>query len=227
MQDPIIGWSDRQPAGDSLRLTRALAQDLRASVHGLRMALEMAAGELAPGEAGRFLGLARAEADQLDRTVEQLGLWVRLLAGDVKIRLQRVDLAAAVAERPDGGPAGGGRTHRDQPVFVLADRSLLAPALDGLRDFLNAYALPREHAGVRVHPDGELELFGPLTLLPVLRAIVDNPVPDLGTARGPAVWLVGPSLAVAACRASDGTVWLERNDTGCSLWLAWRPAGGV
>jgi len=199
----------------TLRLTRALTQDLQASVHGLRLALDMMAG--APDDAGRYLGMARDEADRLERHVEQLGLWIRLLGGDVKVRPRRVDLRTVAAERlkeladlPDG------------PVTVLADKSLLLPALDGLRDFLKAYALPRDSAGVRIHADGELELFGSPSLLPVLQTVVDNPVPDLAAAKGPAIWLIGPALAVATCRASDGTVWLERSEPGCSLWLAFR-----
>lgn len=218
----MTGMGDRQPNGDSLRLTRALAHDLRASVHGLRMALEMMAGALSPdgsGGAGRYLGMAQHEAAQLERLVEQLGLWIRLLGGDLKVRLQRFDLRAAAAERLDEllDPAA-----QPEPVIVMADKQLMVPALDGLRDFLKAYALPREHVGVRVHPDGEMELFGPPSLLPVLQSVVENPVPDLAVAKGPAMWLVGPSLAVATCRASDGTVWLEQCEAGCALWLAWK-----
>jgi len=222
VQDPMIGWAGlNHRQGDSLRLTRALAQDLRASVHGLRMALEMMAGALVPGAAAdgadRYLGMARAETEHLDRLVEQLGLWIRLLGGDVKVRLQRLDLRTVAAERLDG-LAG----EPERPVVIEADRSLLVPALDGLRDVLNAYALPRENAGIRIHPEGELELYGPPSLLPVLQSVVDNPVPDLAVAKGPAMWLVGPSLAVATCRACGGTVWLERGATGCALWLAWK-----
>lgn len=222
MQDPMIGMGDRQPHGDSLRLTRALAHDLRASVHGLRMALEMMAGVLSADSAsgaGRYLGMAQDEAAQLERLVEQLGLWIRLLGGDLKVRLQRLDLRAFAAGRLAGLLDLDGE---QEPAFVMADKSLMAPALEGLRDFLKAYALPREHAGVRVYPDGEMELFGPPSLLPVLQSVVEHPVPDLAVAKGPAMWLVGPSLAVAACRASDGTVWLEQSEAGCALWLAWK-----
>jgi signal transduction histidine kinase len=217
----MIGLGDRQPYSDSLRLTRALAHDLRASVHGLRMALDMMAGTLTPGgghSAGRYLGMAQDEAAQLERTVEQLGLWIRLLGGDLKVRLQRLDLQAVAAERLLDLD-GSGQT---DAVIVMADKSLMVPALEGLRDFLRAYALPRENAGVRIHTDGTMELFGPPSLLPVLQSVVENPVPDLAVAKGPAMWLVGPSLAVATCRASEGTVWLEQSEAGCALWLAWR-----
>lgn len=205
MQDPVRALV---PRTDSVRLTRALAQDLQASVHGLRMALEMMAG--APDAAGRYLGMARAEAAQLDRLVEQLSLWIRLLVGDVKVRPQRVDL----------GALAGGRFEclaplPPEPVLILADRALLVPALDGLRDLLKAYSLPCEQGGVRIHADGALELYGPASLLPVLRSVVEQPVPDLAVAKGPAMWLVGPALAVAACRAVGGKVWVDEG----SLWL--------
>ncbi|HWI60705.1 MAG TPA: histidine kinase dimerization/phospho-acceptor domain-containing protein [Symbiobacteriaceae bacterium] len=214
MQDPI---RSREPKGDSVRLTRALAHDLRASVHGLRMALEMMAG--APDGAGRYLGMARAEAAQLDRLVEQLGLWIRLLVGDVKVRPQRVDLGALAAGRFEClaplPPA---------PVQVLADKALLVPALDGLSDLLKAYSLPCEQGGVRIHASGALELHGPAALLPVLRSVVESPVPDLAVAKGPAMWLVGPALAVAACRAFGGKARLEEREGRCALWLEFEQA---
>jgi signal transduction histidine kinase len=98
VHDPRIAANDRAPGSDPLRLTRALTQDLRASLHGLRLALDMMAGVLQGGEAGpvgRFLGMARTEAAQLDRLVEQLGLWIRLMGGDYKVHLQRLDLGAS------------------------------------------------------------------------------------------------------------------------------------
>jgi signal transduction histidine kinase len=218
VHDPRIAWNDRAPGSDPLRLTRALTQDLRASLHGLRLALDMMAGVLQGGEAGpvgRFLGMARTEAAQLDRLVEQLGLWIRLMGGDYRVHLQRLDLGALLTERCAGTT--------DTSVEVLADKGLMVPALDGLLDFLKAYALPEERSGIRLHAGG-LVLFGPDSLLPVLQTVVDDPVPDLQAAKGPAMWLVGPALAVAACRSSGGRVWLKQEQSGCSLWLIFQPA---
>jgi signal transduction histidine kinase len=204
--------------GEPLRLTRALAHDLRASVHGLQLALDMLGGAIgadAQGNAGRYLGLARAEVAQLDRTVEQLGLWIRLLGGDYRVRPQRVELGAMLRERLQNRPDGP-----EAQVPVLADKQLLAAALDGLVDFLKAYA-PGDEAGIRLHADGRLEVYGPPSLLPVFETVTAGPVPDMQVAKGPAVWLVGPSLAVGTCLACGGDVTLQRGDGSCTLSLEW------
>jgi hypothetical protein len=220
MQDPLALPGGLEPGGpDPLRLTRALTHDLRASLHGLSLTLEMlrsALPETAPGPADHYLGMARAEAAQLDRTVEQLGLWIRVLGGDYRVRPQRLDLRQALAERlPEWARLP------DAPVMVLADRQLLHPALDGLGDFLRAYAHGPEAGGVDLLPGGQMRVFGPHALLPVLQTVVADAVPDLQAAKGPAVWLVGPALAVGACRSCAGSVRLEQQSTGCALWLNW------
>lgn len=204
--------------GQPQRLTRALAHDLRASLHGLKMALEMMSKTI-PADAAdavRYLGMARQEAAQLDRVVEQLGLWLRLLGGDYKVRPQRTDLRVVLAERVDCV-----EKLPEAPVLALADRQLLPAALEGLHDFLHAYGIPGENAGMRLDADGRLCLYGPRAMLPVFRAVIDDVVPDLQVAKGPAVWLVGPSLAIAACRHCGGTVWLSGEGDRVELWLEW------
>ncbi|HLN64619.1 MAG TPA: hypothetical protein VK464_24100 [Symbiobacteriaceae bacterium] len=222
MLDQRIGHPDGALMGsEPLRLTRALAHDLRASVHGLQMALDMLGGSIKGGDGSpvdRYLGLARAEAAQLDRTVEQLGLWVRLLGGDFRVHPQRVELGALLRQRMNGRAETP-----EAPVPAMADKQLLVPALDGLYDFLKAYA-PGDEAGVRLFPDGRMEVYGSGSLLPVFRTVTAGPVPDMQVAGGPAVWLVGPALAVGTCRACGGTVRVEASDTACSLWLTWPPA---
>lgn|GEM_PF-3068550 len=212
-----VGEGQREAAArGSLRLTRALAQDLRASLHGLAMALEMAGGNTLPEPAGRYVRMARAEAAQLDRTVEQLGLWIRLLTGDYRPRPRLVDLADLVQERiPCVARLPQGR------VMVLADKDLLGPALEGLRDLLRAYTLPGQDAAIEVDASGRLTVSGPLSLLPVLETVAADVVPDLGSAKGPAMWLVGPALAVAGCRACGGSVALQQEDGNCCLSLQW------
>ncbi|HYG57762.1 MAG TPA: hypothetical protein VD902_06805, partial [Symbiobacteriaceae bacterium] len=159
------------------------------------------------------------EAAQLDRLVEQLGLWIRLLGGDYKVRSQRVDLAAVLGERLEGW-----LTLPAEPVAVMADKGLLLPAAEGIRDFLKAYVQHNEEAGVRVSTNGRMAVHGPLTLVPVLQTVTNSPVPDLQAAGGPAMWLIGPALAVAACRACGGEAWLEDDERHCTLWLAWPAA---
>jgi hypothetical protein len=218
--DRALEPSGGEPAGtDPMRLTRALAHDLRASLHGLSLALEMLHGTMQAGAAGgaqHYLNMARAEAAQLDRTIEQLGLWIRLLGGEYRAHPQRVDLRAAAAER-----LAGWTPPKGEPVMAVADRTLLAAALDGLGDFLRAYAHTPDGAGLEVLSGGRMRLFGPQALVPVLRSVVAAAVPDLRAAKGPAVWLVGPALAVSACRVCGGNVWLEQNGQGGQLWLNW------
>lgn len=219
MLDDRTTTDSRESAGaEPLRLTRALTHDLRASLHGLALLLEMLSSAMSAestAQAGRYLGMARAEAAQLDRLVEQIGLWIRVISGEYRVRHQRLDLAATLSERlgewarlTAGAPA----------VTVSADRQLLQPSLDGLRDFLAAYVSRPDEAGVELTPDGQMRLFGPPSLQPVLRTVAAGPVPDLQAAKGPAMWLVGPSLAVSACRACGGEVWLDPDG---ALILAW------
>lgn len=219
MLEPQTGSAGHETAGGQpQRLTRALAHDLRASLHGLKMALDMMSKTI-PAEAAdasRYLGMARQEAAQLDRVVEQLGLWLRLLAGDYKVRPQRTDLRVVLAERVDCV-----EKLPESPVVALADRQLLPAALEGLHDFLHAYGVPGENAGIRLDADGRLCLYGPQAMLPVFRAVIDDIVPDLQVAKGPAVWLVGPSLAIAACRQCGGQVWLKSDAERVELWLEW------
>ncbi|HYG60257.1 MAG TPA: hypothetical protein VD902_19485, partial [Symbiobacteriaceae bacterium] len=66
MHDPLLQPGGPKSLGvEPLRLTRALAQDLRASVHGLRMALDMMNGVMSSCKArcvDHFLGMAQTEA---------------------------------------------------------------------------------------------------------------------------------------------------------------------
>ncbi|HEY3365069.1 MAG TPA: histidine kinase dimerization/phospho-acceptor domain-containing protein [Symbiobacteriaceae bacterium] len=204
---------------EPLKLARELAHDLRAGLHGLSMALEMAE-ETMPPEAGaktrRYLSLAAAEAAQLDRTIEQLSLWLRLQGGDYRLQPERIDLREVLAERlvPDRDRQPAFRVALpDGPFPVAADPWVLAPALSGLRDFMQGLAVAGEPATVRLEPDGRLLLSGPAVWDPVFAALAADRLPDRQVTKGPVSPLIGPALAVAVCRACGGSV-------GCA------PAGG-
>lgn len=211
------------PAGpEPMRLARALVHDLRASLHGLSLALEMVRDELSPesnSRAARCLGLALAEAAALDGTIEQIGLWIRLAGEHYRPRLDRIDLSRAVGERP-----GAQFVLPSAPVVVHADRHLLGPALDGIQSFVKACAIPGENACIEVTAAGELLVSGPEHWLPVLHTVVTDPIPNLNASRGPAKWMVGMALAVAACRCCGGQVRLLGTKNRCELTLAWRLA---
>lgn len=206
-------------SAEPMKLAQALVHDLRASLHGLSLALEMVREELPRDENGkssRYLDLASAEAAALDRTVEELGLWVRILGGHFRPRPERVDLRGALAERvnvmtelPDG------------PVAIMADRQMLAPALNGIEDFVRACSIPSDEPRVLLTENAHLVMRGPQHWRPVFETVVSSPVPDLQSAKGPAKWLVGLALAVAVCRASGGEVHLELHENRCHLHFRW------
>lgn len=206
---------------EPMRLAQALVHDLRASLHGLSLTLQMASGgmpEQGHQHARHFLGMATAETAALDRTIEQLGLWVRLMGDHYRPRIDRVDLRGALAEQhsPVAHLPGG-------PVLVYADRHLLVPALDGILSFVQACAVPGEEPRVDLTAQGQIVVRGPEHWLPVFRTVVADPVPDLQASRGPAKWLISLALAVAACRSCGGQVRLRGFKDRCELTLEWRP----
>lgn len=213
------------------RLTRNLTHDFRASLHGLSMALELAAEGLPPetdARIARYLSLASTEAVRLDRTVEQLGLWLRLQHGQFKVRTERLNLRDVVAERL-GQARAAGATYQvevpDSPVMVVADSQLLRPSIDGLADFLTAFALQEEGAVARLSPAGALTLVGPPAWAPIFRTAATGQLPDPTTLKGPVRWLVGLCLAGMVCRTCGGEVTAGHDSGKAVLTLTWFRAG--
>ncbi|MFZ5818011.1 MAG: hypothetical protein ACOY93_22390 [Bacillota bacterium] len=213
----------------ALRLTRELAHDLRASLHGLSLALEMANDGLPEGVQGRTLRcltLASAEVAQLDRTIEQVGLWIRLLNRDYTPRPARMDLTAVLKEylaRPN--PLREEQHFAvelpEAPVTVVGDPHIVRPALEGLVDFIRALSpgLEQERPALRLE-QGRITVKGPATWLPIFESALTNLTPPPKGA-GAVRWLVGPALAVAVCRVSGGSVQVRSEKDGCSLRLHW------
>ncbi len=208
------------PGPETMRLAQALVHDLRASLHGLSLALEMVRdgiGAEANQKAQRYIGMASAEAISIDHTIEQLGLWVRIVGDHYRPRIDRVDLRSILEEQHNPLahlPSG--------PVWVYADRHLLIPALDGILSFMKACAVPGEEPRADLTPQGQIIVRGPEHWLPVLRTVVSDPVPNLQASRGPAKWLIGLALAVTSCRSCGGQVSLEGSKDRCELTLQWR-----
>ncbi len=152
-------------------LPRALVHDARASLHNLSLALEMALKHLpASGadRARRYLRLAADETAVLDRLVEQLGLLLRLEAGE-----------------------------------TLPPDRLLAALEAGLREFAAV-------SGAEISLVGQMALvIAPPDWAPTLSAAVAPGWPDPDGTGTPGRTLIGPALAVRACRALGGSVSLE------------------
>jgi signal transduction histidine kinase len=124
-------------------LISAIAHDLRTPLFSLRGSLEGLATGVAktPEQQRRYLDIARAKADHLERLIADLFTFTRLEFMEERPRLAEVDLRILGREvMTSAAPRAGARRlvvvgdPGDEPVTARADLHMLTRALDNLLD---------------------------------------------------------------------------------------------
>ncbi len=147
---------------DRRRFISAIAHDLRTPLFSLRGSLEGLEQGVAktPEQQRRYLGIAQAKADQLERLIADLFSFTRLEYLEERPDRESVDIAGLCRDVTGSAQtrAHGQRFEvvaPETPVVIQADRHLLVRALDNLLDNALRYTPETGSIQVTVREQGE------------------------------------------------------------------------